>query len=159
MFPNQNFFSIRSKSHHQPKGKYVQTRVLVFPQNWKYLLCDEVQGKLLLDTGQPFLKQERHNLFYSLHSGHSFRLYRLLPHIFFSLLSNSNYMTIENLQDENEQAPIPQTIEDIEFDLVTEDDPEFETALSVINTNGEKSTDELVEDAKKEVVRTSWWLQ
>jgi hypothetical protein len=68
-------------------------------------------------------------------------------------------MTIENLQDENEQAPIPQTIEDIEFDLVTEDDPEFETALSVINTNGEKSPEELVEDAKKEVVRTSWWLQ
>lgn len=68
-------------------------------------------------------------------------------------------MTIENPQNSSEQTPRPQTIRDITFEEVKEGDPDFDTAIRIINTNSEKSSEELLEAAKKEVVRLNWWLQ
>lgn len=68
-------------------------------------------------------------------------------------------MSVEKPQVDIEQATKLQTIEDIEFEFVTESDPDFETALSIVNTNGKESPEELREKAKKEIVRTGWWLQ
>ncbi|OGM96319.1 MAG: hypothetical protein A3B86_04215 [Candidatus Yanofskybacteria bacterium RIFCSPHIGHO2_02_FULL_38_22b] len=68
-------------------------------------------------------------------------------------------MTIENPQNNTEQLPQLQTIDDIEFELITEGDPDFDDAISVVNTNGKKTEQELLDDAKKEIIRRSWWLQ
>lgn len=68
-------------------------------------------------------------------------------------------MTKEHPQNSLEQIPKLQTIEDISFEEAKEGDPDFDTAIRVINTNGQKSGEELLEAAKKEVVRLNWWLQ
>ncbi len=68
-------------------------------------------------------------------------------------------MGLENPQNNLEQFPKIQTIDDIDFELVEEGDPDFESAVSVVNTNGKKTPEELLAEAKKEVVRVNWWLQ
>ncbi len=68
-------------------------------------------------------------------------------------------MRIETPQSPIEQPAKLQSIEDIQFELVVEGDPDFETAVSVINENGEQPEDKLRDAAKREVVRINWWLQ
>lgn len=68
-------------------------------------------------------------------------------------------MRIENSHSPVEQPKKLQTVEDVQFDLVAEGDPDFETALTVININGTQTEQELDEAAKKDTIRTSWWLQ
>jgi hypothetical protein len=60
----------------------------------------------------------------------------------------------------NPEAQIerPQTIEDLSFSRVEQGDPDFESAVRVSHT-GNKNEDELLEEAKKETVRTNWSLQ
>jgi hypothetical protein len=60
----------------------------------------------------------------------------------------------------NPEAQIerPQTIEDLSFSKVEQGDPDFESAVRVSHT-GNKNEDELLEEAKKETVRTNWSLQ
>lgn len=60
---------------------------------------------------------------------------------------------------EGGNPPKIQNIGDITFEVVKEGDPDFATTISVLNTNGEQSEQELLEKAKKEVVRVNWWLQ
>ena len=68
-------------------------------------------------------------------------------------------MTIENPQNSIERSLKLQTIDDIKFELVGEDDPDFEKSLTVINTNGKRSERELLEDAEKVIIEQNWWLQ
>lgn len=68
-------------------------------------------------------------------------------------------MSVENHQNAGEQLVGLQTIDDISFEVVNKDDSDFDTALTVINTNGEKTEKELLDEAEKEAVRLNWWLQ
>jgi len=52
-----------------------------------------------------------------------------------------------------------QTMDDLSFVVVQEDDPDFATALSILNTNGEQSEQDLLAKAKEEIKRKHWWLQ
>ena len=42
-----------------------------------------------------------------------------------------------------------QSIDDLAFEVVKDGDPDFATALSVLNTNGEQSEQELLEKARQ----------
>jgi hypothetical protein len=72
-----------------------------------------------------------------------------MPEKFFNQSGPSNHIEQTKLQ----------TIEDVQFSLITEEDPDFETAITVNNYNGKKTPQELEKEAKNEIISTHWWLQ
>ena len=52
-----------------------------------------------------------------------------------------------------------QTVDDLRFEVVQENDPDFKTALQILNMDGEEPEQGLLEKAKQETKRTNWWLQ
>ncbi len=57
------------------------------------------------------------------------------------------------------QSNRAQTVDDLSFEVVQEGDVDFNTALRILNINGEQSEQELLEKAKEEIKRKYWWLQ
>lgn len=71
-----------------------------------------------------------------------------MPEKFFNQSGPANHIEQTKLQ----------TIEDVQFYLITEEDPDFANALTIKNHSGVKKPEDLEKEARKKIIDSNWWL-
>lgn len=71
-----------------------------------------------------------------------------MPEKFFNQSGPANHIEQTKLQ----------TIEDVQFSLITEEDPDFDNALTIKNHSGIKKPEDLETEAKEKIINSNWWL-